>query len=190
MSIRGMRSTIRPHAVRDGAYAGGVPLLRYSLLRALILLASLAALFLVGMRGWWWLLASVVVAALLSYLVLPRQRIEAAEAIAARAERAKEGRSRQTAGTDRAARTSRTAGQGDDEEVEDAMLDAAAASEPDRGRSAPPQPERERGGDHELEASDVAQHGDEVESPRAVTDDAGDREGDRQARQHEKRGEG
>lgn len=62
-------------------------LLRYTLLRVALLLASVAVLYLLGMRSWLLWGAAIVVAALLSYVLLPRQRDQAALDIARTVER-------------------------------------------------------------------------------------------------------
>ncbi len=170
-----------------------MPLLRYSLLRLLTLVASLAVLYLVGLRGWVWLLVSVIVAAAVSYLLLARPRDAAARALA-----------------ERANRPAKPLVAGVDESVEDAVVDSAgpdsagpdsagpdsagpdsvgpvsagpdsADPEPaaEAAAAAPPQPERERDGHHELEPTDVAQHADERRTGDAVPDEPGERERDR-----------
>lgn len=53
-------------------------LFRYTLLRLAVLAAVVGVLYLLGMRSWLLALASVVIAALVSYLVLPRARLDAA----------------------------------------------------------------------------------------------------------------
>lgn len=64
-----------------------MPLVVYTLLRAVLLAAAFAGLYLAGMRGLLLALVAIVVAALLSYVLLPRQRTAAAEFLAARAQR-------------------------------------------------------------------------------------------------------
>lgn len=148
-------------------------LLRYSLLRLLVLLASLALLYLVGARGWLWLILSVVVAAGVSYLVLPRQRDAAAGTLQARAQERRE-----------------HAKLGDaDAEAEDAAIDAAGGSHADGGGSAQPQGEGEAEGDHELQSAHVPQHADEVDSAHTGPDDAGEGHGDGGRGEGEQRGE-
>lgn len=168
---------VAPDAARDAAprtptQASRHPVLIYSLLRLGILAGSLALVFLLGLRGWWWLLASAVVAGAVSYLALPRQRRAATQVLAER---------------EATARATRIAGD-DDAAAEDAVLDAdaspgaastglagsaaaasvrsaAEAASPDHaGRSAPPESEGERERHHELEPSDVPQHGDQPRS--------------------------
>ncbi|QDB80307.1 DUF4229 domain-containing protein [Georgenia wutianyii] len=61
-----------------------MPILRYTLLRLVVLAAVLGVLWLVGMRGWLLLAVAFLVAALVSFLVLPRQANDAAAVIARR----------------------------------------------------------------------------------------------------------
>ena len=57
-------------------------LLRYSLLRLLILAACAGVLHLAGLRSWLLAIVALVVAALVSYLALPKARLGAARALA------------------------------------------------------------------------------------------------------------
>ena len=84
-----------------------MPLLRYSLLRLLVLLAAFGVFWLVGLRGWPWLFVSVITAGAVSYLTMRTQRAAAVDSLAARAQVDDEPI------------------QGDDEDAEDAVLDAA-----------------------------------------------------------------
>ncbi|GMA32403.1 DUF4229 domain-containing protein [Litorihabitans aurantiacus] len=88
-----------------------MPVLRYSLLRLAALLASFGLFYLIGMRGWPWLIVSVLVAGAVSYLTLRGQRDAAVGSLAARA-----------AAVDDPVR-------GQDEDAEDAALDALDAAE-------------------------------------------------------------
>ncbi|PWD50565.1 DUF4229 domain-containing protein [Serinibacter arcticus] len=81
-----------------------MPLLRYSLLRLGVLLASFGLFYLVGMRGWPWLIVSVIVAAAVSYLTMRGQRNAAVDSLASRAARVDQPK-------------------GEDEEAEDRALD-------------------------------------------------------------------
>lgn len=96
-----------------------MPVLRYSLIRVLLLLASLAALYLVGARGWLWVGLSIVIAGAVSYLAFPRQRNAAAGALQQQAEQ----------------RKARAKERGDlaDEDVEDAAVEAASGAEDSAG---------------------------------------------------------
>lgn len=85
-------------------------LLRYTLLRLALLLGSVGALYLLGMRSWLLWGAGILVAALLSYVLLPRQRDKAALDIARSVERRRTG-----------------APQDADAEYEDAVIDERAA---------------------------------------------------------------
>ncbi|MDQ2623766.1 MAG: DUF4229 domain-containing protein [Actinomycetota bacterium] len=63
-----------------------MPLLTYSLWRLGLLLATLGALWLVGVRQWWWLVGfGVLIAAALSYLLLSKQRDATTAYLAGRA---------------------------------------------------------------------------------------------------------
>lgn len=62
-----------------------MPLLRYTLLRLAVLLASFGLFWLVGMRGWPWLIVSVIVASAVSYLTMRNQRDAAVGSLAQRA---------------------------------------------------------------------------------------------------------
>lgn len=59
-------------------------LLRYSLLRLVILAAVLGALYLAGLRSWLLGLVAVAVAGLIAYLALPGARRSAAQSLADR----------------------------------------------------------------------------------------------------------
>jgi Protein of unknown function (DUF4229) len=63
-----------------------VPLLRYSLLRIVVLLASFGLFWLIGMRGWPWLIVSVIVAGAVSFLTMRTQRDAAVGSLTSRAE--------------------------------------------------------------------------------------------------------
>lgn len=77
--------------LRARTYPGCVHLLRYTLLRVALLLGSVGALYLLGMRSWLLWGAGILVAALLSYVLLPRQRDKAALDIARSVERRRTG---------------------------------------------------------------------------------------------------
>ncbi|HLT82842.1 MAG TPA: DUF4229 domain-containing protein [Phototrophicaceae bacterium] len=94
-----------------------MPILRYTLLRLLVLAASVGLLWLLGMRGWLLLVVALVVAALVSFLVLPRQASDAAAVLAQRS-----GRRRQASSLDRAI--------ADDAAEEDALLDGEDPEDP------------------------------------------------------------
>ena len=64
------------------AYAGGMRLLVYTLFRLALVLAAAGLLYLLGLRSWVLWVAAVVVGALVSFLVLGRQREEAAKVLA------------------------------------------------------------------------------------------------------------
>ncbi|GAA4418317.1 hypothetical protein GCM10023169_07750 [Georgenia halophila] len=64
------------------AYAGGVRLLFYTVLRVAIVLACAGVLYLLGMRAWLLWVTAIVVGALVSFLVLRRQHAGAAEVLA------------------------------------------------------------------------------------------------------------
>ncbi|WP_341360236.1 DUF4229 domain-containing protein [Georgenia sp. M64] len=101
----------------------------YSLLRLLMVLAAAGVLYLVGLRSWALWAAAIVVAALVSYVVLGRQRAAAAAVLAAH--------DPTRGATDRLARA------GDaDAAYEDAVLDA----DPPAGQN----PERQAGADGQL----------------------------------------
>lgn len=94
-----------------------MPILRYTLLRLVMIAGCLAVLWLLGLRGWLLAVVAIVVAALLSFLLLPRQAGEAAAVIAARRER------RPDAGAvDRAI--------AQDDAEEDALLDGESVCRP------------------------------------------------------------
>lgn len=63
-----------------------MPLLRYSLLRIVVLLASFGLFWLIGMRGWPWLIVSVIVAGAVSFLTMRTQRDAAVGSLTSRAE--------------------------------------------------------------------------------------------------------
>lgn len=63
-----------------------MPLLVYTLLRMALLVAALAALWAVGMRGWLWVLVATVVAFAVAYAALPGRRDAAARWLAERAQ--------------------------------------------------------------------------------------------------------
>ncbi len=84
-----------------------MPLLRYSLLRIAVLLASFGLFWLIGLRGWPWLIVSVIVAGAVSFLTMRTQRDAAVGSLSSRA-----------AAVDRPVH-------GDDEDAEDRALDEA-----------------------------------------------------------------
>lgn len=84
-----------------------MPLLRYSLLRIVVLLASFGLFWLIGMRGWPWLIVSVIVAGAVSFLTMRTQRDAAVGSLTSRAE-----------AVDKPVH-------GDDEDAEDRALDEA-----------------------------------------------------------------
>ncbi|WP_277050958.1 DUF4229 domain-containing protein [Ruania albidiflava] len=61
-----------------------MPVLVYSLLRILLIVAAGAGLYLAGMRGWLLVVVAVLVGAGLSYVLLDKQRRASAEWLAAR----------------------------------------------------------------------------------------------------------
>lgn len=69
-----------------------MPVVVYSLLRALIFLAATGVLWWVGMRSWLAPLVGAVIAWALSYVLLPKQRDAAARHVAARAQQRAAGR--------------------------------------------------------------------------------------------------
>lgn len=95
-----------------------MPLVVYTLLRVALLLGAAVGLYLLGMRGLLLAGVAIVLAALLSYLVLPRQRTAAAVYLAERAQR----RGRPTF----------AAAMEDDARVEDAAVDGSASPPGDR----------------------------------------------------------
>jgi hypothetical protein len=99
-----------------------VPVVVYSVLRLLLFVVALGALWLAGLRGWLLVLVAAAVALMLSYLTLNRPRSAASRYLAERAEhRARTGE-----------RFSREIE--DDAAAEDAAVDAAEGPEPAPGR--------------------------------------------------------
>ncbi|MBD5785543.1 DUF4229 domain-containing protein [Cellulosimicrobium terreum] len=97
-----------------------MPLLVYSVLRLLLFVVALGALWLLQMRGWLLVLVAAVLALMLSYLLLRRPREAAARYLADRAEhRARTGE-----------RFSREIE--DDAATEDAVVDAAERTSSER----------------------------------------------------------
>lgn len=95
----------------------------YSLLRLLMVLAAAGVLYVVGLRSWALWAAAIVIGALVSYVVLGRQRAAAAAVLAAH--------DPTRGATDRLARA------GDaDAAYEDAVLDADMPVGPDHERQA------------------------------------------------------
>ncbi|RPF27441.1 DUF4229 domain-containing protein [Georgenia muralis] len=91
----------------------------YSLLRLLMVLAAAGVLYLVGLRSWALWAAAIVVAALVSYVVLGRQRAAAAAVLAAH--------DPTRGATDRLARAGES-----DAAYEDSVLDAEPPVTPER----------------------------------------------------------
>lgn len=75
-----------------GTYPGRVPVVVYSLLRAVLFLAATGLLWWLGMRSWLAPVLGAVIAWALSYVLLARQRDAAARHLAARAEARRGGR--------------------------------------------------------------------------------------------------
>ncbi|MEE6294439.1 DUF4229 domain-containing protein [Georgenia wangjunii] len=113
-----------------------MPLVVYTLLRAAILLVAAAGLYLLGMRGLLLVAVAILLAALLSYLVLPRQRQAAAVYLAERAQR--RGRPRFAAAMEDDARAEDEAAEGLAQPVADEP--SASADGPSRPAVGPVQP--------------------------------------------------
>jgi uncharacterized membrane protein len=79
---------------------GAMALLRYTLLRVLLLLVVAALLWIAGMRGFWLLLVAIFVSGVVSVFVLSRSRDAASASVANRVSQVRQRMNERTAAED------------------------------------------------------------------------------------------